>query len=112
MSNNSQRILIKKPDKIFEVSNLFDKCEIVIETFGDNIQLSDIVHGYDNFILQNLKPIKRIKIGNGGSFYKDLKSIIILDNADFIVTDKDGYVLDYFTNSDPLSPVSINEKIN
>ena len=53
------------------------------------------------------KPVKQIKIGNGFQTYDELKSIIILDNADFIIVDRDGNIIDYITNGGYLSITSL-----
>ena len=83
-------------------STVLNCAEICLEDFSDNIHLYDIVHGYD---IHNItaSPVKRIKIGNGSQQYNELKSIIILDNADFIIVDKDGYIIDYITNAGLIS---------
>jgi hypothetical protein len=111
MTNNSQMISIKNHNDDW-MSSVFAFCkgEIVIDIFDDNVRLSDIIHGYDNRVAKNPKPIKRIKIGNGGTLYNELKSIVILDNADFIIADKDGNIIDYIVNSNPIDSYSIREE--
>ena len=100
MSNN-QVLRIKKPLKFddWAVRISLQNLELVVEEFETGTMLRDIVH--DDISKITAKPVKRIKIGNGGQSYNELKSIIILDNADFIIVDKDGYIIDYITNSNP-----------
>lgn len=104
MSNQS--IKIRKPldfdnwDIKGYATGYVHKLEIVVEEFDSDVRLFDIVHSDISQI--TAKPVKRIKIGNGGQPYNELKSIIILDNADFIIIDKNGYIIDYITNHNPL----------
>ena len=76
--------------------------EIAVEIFPKNTRLYDIISGYDISKIKAL-PIKRIKIGNGSQHLSELKAIVILDNGDFIITKSNGEIIDYITNSSPLS---------
>ena len=77
--------------------------EVILEEFTDDIKLSDIVHGYDLNTITT-RPIKRVFIGNGQPL-SESKSIIIMDNSDFIIIDRDGSIIDYITNSNPVEAV-------
>ena len=100
MSDFKNKVLVKRPENLMVNPEMFilNKYEMTIQEFKEYNYLSEILH--PDFISNygQLKPIKMIKIGNGGSPYTELKSIIILENSDFMVIDKDGRILDYFTN--------------
>lgn len=71
--------------------------EVIVAEIPEDTNLYDIIHGYDLSKITG-RPVKQIKIGNGTQTFNELKSIIILDNADFIIIDKNGYIIDYITN--------------
>lgn len=96
----SQKIKIPN-EPCFDLTHILDKCEIAVETLPDTTRLDDIVRGFGIGKIA-ASPVKRIKIGNGGSSYTSLKSIIILSNADFIITNEHMDIIDYITNSNPL----------
>lgn len=102
--NNSQKIRLPKKDNEYTVHLFPDKNEIVLSEFSADTKLTDIVHNYFSNE-RNLKPVKCIKIGNGGMPYESLKSIIILDNSDFIIVDNTGSIIDYITNGNPCETI-------
>ena len=103
------RTVIKKPDPSQWTdikSVILMSGEICIEELCSNMMLSDLICGYCDGGITS-KPIKRIKIGNGSQMFNELKSIIILENGDFVIVDKDDIILDYITNSSGVSSIKI-----